>query len=231
MPAMHVRAARSDVDDGSPMAWATFENVPAGRYDVEIRTEAPARGAVTIQVGSHDRQTFELPLAARARFPLRLPAGARAVRVVPDAALRPLVRALELVPVSLVPNAVGLAQASKRYGLADVFFFDDAVFVEEDGFWIRGGATSAFAIAPPADAPTIRLELANGAAANAVQLDLPGQAAQTVRLRASETRTFDVVVPASGLVQVKLTSPAGFRPSDVSASRDTRYLGVRVVVR
>ena len=73
------------------------------------------------------------------------------------------------------------------------------------------------------------MELANGPAPNAVVLELNG-ARQSVSLLPSESRTREVPV-SEGRAYVRIGSPAGFRPSDVGPSRDTRYLGVRVRMR
>jgi hypothetical protein len=68
--------------------------------------------------------------------------------------------------------------------------------------------------------------LANGAVTNDVTIN-----DQALHLAPGETREVALRAPASGTLPVHIESSAGFRPSDVSASQDRRYLGVRVEVR
>ena len=49
--------------------------------------------------------------------------------------------------------------------------------------------------------------------------------------RPSETRAVAVPVDPEGVVQIRLSSSVGFRPSEMSGSRDRRLLGVWVEIK
>jgi hypothetical protein len=160
-------------------------------------------------------------------LPLLLPAGAGALFFEPDAGLAAAGDRIELMPLTLGPPIASYASTSARFGSADVFFHGPTVYVEPDGFWVRGGQTAEFTIAVERGQPRIGLALTNGDAANVLKLEW-GSRRETLTLAAAESRTIGVDVTREGSALVRLTSPSGFRPSDDGASEDRRYLGVRV---
>jgi hypothetical protein len=122
-------------------------------------------------------------------------------------------------------------QARDRERGGALFFLDDNVFVEPDAFWVKGGTTAEFIVVVDDGRDAIDLELANGAAANAV-IVATDAGGSTLALTPSESRTLNVRPPAtSRTVRVRIASPAGFTPSDGGNSQDRRFLGVRVAVR
>jgi hypothetical protein len=214
-PPLHIRVA-PETDTGPENVWA-FENVPAGRYRLEA---LPPAGRATVRMGKFDVASVLLASGTR---DFVLPAGARALSVTAEG-----VASLELVPVLLSPVTRAHAVALATYGDSRIYFFDGNVFVESDGFWVRGGETTTFVVS--GSGTSARLELGNGPMSNAVFVETDGHA-QTLTLQPSESRVIAAPLGAEGSVQVTITSPAGFRPSEVSASADRRYLGVRVMVR
>jgi hypothetical protein len=173
-------------------------------------------------------ETTVLEARERQSVPLTLAAGAGGLSIQPDPQTASHVTAIELTPVALERWRGAAARSLAVYGDVRVFFLDDRVFVEPDGFWVKGGATAAIAVAAPPGARTVSLVLANGAAPNPVSITRAGGAPETVDLRASARRTLTLPVEADGVVRLTIASPAGFRPSEIGGSADARYLGVRV---
>jgi hypothetical protein len=214
-PQLHVRVT-PETGTGSEVVWA-FEDVPAGQYRLEA---LPQAGRATVRIGKFD--VASVPLASGTRE-FGLPAGARALSITGEGVDR-----LELVPVALSSLTNARAVALAGYGDWRVYFFDGNVFVESDGFWVRGGETTSFVVS--GSGTTATLELANGAMSNAVSFDAGGHP-QTLTLQPSESRVITAPLDAGGSVRVTIASPAGFRPSDIGAGADRRYLGVRVMLR
>jgi hypothetical protein len=107
-----------------------------------------------------------------------------------------------------------------------VFFLDDHVFPEADGFWVKGAQSADMVIAWDDPGRPVELRLANGTAPNAVVIEIAG-IQKTMTLAASEVRRWEVPLSGARTAAVRITSPAGFRPSDAGGA-DSRFLGVRV---
>ncbi len=160
-------------------------------------------------------------------LPLLLPAGAGALFFEPDAGLAAAGERIELMPLKLDPPIAGYASTSARFGSADVFFYGPTIYVEPDGFWVRGGQTAEFTIAVERGRPSLGLALANGEAANDLRVEW-GSHRERLSLAAAESHTIRVDLTRGGSRFVRLTSSSGYRPSDDGVSEDRRYLGVRV---
>jgi hypothetical protein len=104
------------------------------------------------------------------------------------------------------------------------------VFVEPEGFWIRGGReTHAVWSAGPSSAGRTRvLRLRNGGGANEVTVKVGGWS-EAVSLEPWQEHLVTLpAADATGTWRVSIHSSSGFRPSEVSGGADDRYLGVWV---
>jgi hypothetical protein len=217
--------------------WLALSGVPAGTYELRFLTSRPRQGEVAIRVGRAARPLRMLPLAPLndQRQRLSLPAGAATLTIEPDDALRGVAGRVEASPI-VIDSSINaapsrLALSATEYGSAEVFFVDDAVFVESAGFWVRGGGSTEFVIATRAPSAAVELLLRNGAAPNQVSIEADRQSRRLVMSAGEETPvTFTVADPA-GVLRVRVTATGGFRPSAVSDSRDGRYLGVWVQIQ
>ena len=162
-------------------------------------------------------------------LPFVLPAGAGALFFEPDASLAASGDRIELTPLKLDPPIVGYASTSAHFGSADVFFYGPTIYVEPDGFWVRGGQAAEFTVAVERGRPSLGLALANGDAGNDLRVEW-GSHEERLSLAAAESRTISVDLTRAGSGFVRVTSPSGFRPSDDGVSADHRYLGVRVKI-
>jgi hypothetical protein len=211
--------------------WALLTGVPAGEYELRLFKPASVAGDVEIWIGRGAHPFRTLPLGSRSelRATLALAGGARAMTIEPSPALAAANGRVALKPLALFSDSRDLAYGGVPYGSVDVFFLDGGAFVEDDGFWVRGGSAAEFVVSGGSGRPAIDLHLANGATDNAVTITA-GAFRDTISLAPHEART--VPVPLSGgRVRVRVDSPAGFRPFETGGSADRRYLGVRVVVK
>ena len=106
----------------------------------------------------------------------------------------------------------------------------DEVYPEGSGFWTKGERTASFLFATDAGRPAIALTLRNGPHQNVVTVQA-GALARPETLQPDETRTLTIPVDPDGLVTIRVTTSRGFRPADVSGSRDRRNLGVWVEIK
>jgi hypothetical protein len=110
-----------------------------------------------------------------------------------------------------------------------VLYQDRAIYVEGQSAWVRGGETTSFAVTGPPSGTSVEALLINGPVPQEVTL-AAGETTERLFLAGRETRPVTLRLPA-GVTRfpVSITSPAGFRPSEVEpGSRDNRWLGVRV---
>lgn len=235
--AMAIRVDRSDWFDGAGASWTPLAGVPAGQYEATVVEDRPRGGTLALRVDRAADPIRTVPLAplSRQTFTFDLASPATSLVFEPDTALAAVARSLDLRAVSLASptsqaTRVGdVVRARATFGDATVSFFDDHVHVESDGFWIKGGEVASFSVAVPAGRTTLTLQLANGAAPNAVGVEVEGRA-EDVALGAYESRAVVIPVDAAGVARLVVRSPSGFRPSEVQRSADARYLGVRVRV-
>ena len=205
--------------------------LPWGSY--VISTRGTLRAPAAIFVGADD-EPFPIQVATPADLArgvtVDLPVTVRAVMV--RASSFAGVSAIEVRPIaarwpaaSKGPAYAGVAHHAAAYGSTRVYFLDDRTAPEQDGFWIWG-AREADVVFEGGD-----VVLRNGPVQNDVTIRT-GDREQRVTLQPGESRGVSIppaYVPHPQLTRI--TTSAGFRPSDVDPnSRDQRFLGVYVVM-
>ncbi len=196
--------------------------VPAGEYALEgagTWTE-PLR----ISVGG-SALLLDAIGPERAAPRLSLPADVRGL-MISGPSVQGATAPLVLRPVRAgAPSALrGLvARAAARYGAVRVFAFDDNVYLENAGFWTRGGRTTRLLVDPPNQAQSFTVRA--GPVATHVRISDDDWSWEG-DLRAGETAT--VQPPNTPDPRpLRVATSASFRPADYDqASRDLRPLGV-----
>jgi hypothetical protein len=224
-----IRVPRTDVGDGGPGSWAGLPALPAGEYTIRVRVQPPRGGRLALRIGRAVQPFRDIALARLSdqTVPASLPAGAAFLGVEADPTLASTGLSIDLRPDTLLPPVWPLAVASLSGNDITTFFLDRQVYVEDDGFWVRGQAAADLVIAAEGGRSAAAVELTNGPQPNVITLTDPA-GRQTLRLSASESRRVDLRLDAHGQVRVRIASASGFRPSEVGPSADRRYLGVRV---
>jgi hypothetical protein len=224
---LHLRLSRTDNPDAP--AWLPIEGLPAGRYAATITGRDMPGGTLAATVGRSRAPLRRMTLrgASEQVVTLDLPAGAATLTLTLDPTSARATRTIDIAPLTIDRSSRPPAVTSLSSGNAEVFFYDQQVFVEDDGFWVRGGQATDIAVAVATGRETrVVLTVANGAVANDVTIN-----DEPLHLAPGETHDVALTIPASGALPVHIRSAAGFRPSDVSSSQDRRYLGVRVSAR
>jgi hypothetical protein len=220
---------------------ATFlhlDRLPAGTY--RLLTQRPAPVKFDVNVGRPAGPRGHRPVAALqldgtpgappATF--TLPVDVLDFRVTTDDNAQALGR-LSVQPIALrrVRPLPGSATRAARYGRSAVFFLNEAVYPEPNGFWVRGEATAPFAVQTSDGATGVALFLRNGPFPNVVSVRIDGTA-QDLSLKPGEERTIAVSPGSTDAAGIEVSSSALFRPRRVDpASTDLRPLGVWVEVR
>jgi hypothetical protein len=206
--------------------WGAVRGLPAGTYELRVVSTRPRQGELALRIGRAERpwRTLTVLPLSRQAFVVTVPVDVAAVTIEPDQALRQVGGTIEIAPLAIRRGAPAEALSVVRYGSIDVFFLDQAAYVEPDGFWVQGGRATEVVIAAGAGVPSLELMLRNGNAPNDVQLQSAAEV-HPVALQPGEQRLFPVRVPADGVVRLRVASESGFRPSDAPGG-DRRYLGV-----
>jgi hypothetical protein len=194
--------------------------VPAGTYR---NTADPAGAPGDVIVG----RGRPMAVIGDAPLDLVLPVAAPSIEVRGAAG-----RAVTLSPVSIpLRQSRRQATSASRYGAATVFFVDNRVYPERDGFWVRGARFANIVIQADAGARDAVLEIRNGPVANRLVVTGAGQPFAS-DLEPGATVTVPVTVDARGTARLQIDSSGGFVPADVEpGNRDRRFLGVYVRVK
>jgi len=206
--------------------------VPAGRYRLQAESSAAPAGHAQLVIGRNARPIKSWDAAA-GEMTFQLPVNVGSLIVRGDEPALHSVQRLVLRPVQLVPPAArptnDYAREVEPYDAGLVYFFDAGAFVEQAGFWVRGGAAARIAAAPSGEGP-VHLFIRNAAAPNRVTVRSKA-GSQVFDLQPREERAV-AVEGVAGVALLDISSEGGFHPSDVDrGSTDTRYLGVWVELR
>jgi hypothetical protein len=231
VPPLRVTVPRGDVPGSQAAEWQSLDRVPAGRYDLRVRQRRPVGGTVILGLGRQPLPggLFTLGRLSEQTLPLHLPAGAGDLRFVPDETLAATGQSIELSPRSLEGGTSAVPHRLWAIGAVDVYFLDDRVFIEPDGFWIHGASEASLVIVARSGAATSpQLRITNGAAEGNEVLVVEPSGERRARLAAGEALDVPVAIAGRDATRLRIRSSAGFRPSDNGVSPDRRFLGVRV---
>jgi hypothetical protein len=216
--------------------------VPAGTYALVLgkpANTAGAAGTATLVIGRNAKPVASWNLATDARdeaVRFHLPVDVGSIVIKGDEEAIRSAGSMSLRAIELVPGPQRLtgdyARRVEPYGPALAYFFGDDAYVEQPGFWVRGGAEARFAAMALQPGAGLQLFVRNAPVNNRVYLSIDGQT-QVLDLKPRQER-FVAIPPVSDrrASLIKVHSEAGFRPSQVDpGSTDTRYLGVWIELR
>jgi hypothetical protein len=218
-------AGRHDV----PPPWALLTGLPPGQYELRVSMDDPAEGVLAFRVGRSvvPVRAFTLRPVPVQAVVISLPAGAQVLTVEAGDQLEDTGGRVELHPILLTEPVAGLAVSSTRYGDTDVYVADGDPFVEPTGFWVRGTGFAEVVLASATGASEVLLTVRNGGAENTVGVET-ADGTEMLTLAPFEARAVRVTLDDRQGAWVRIESADGFRPADVGASDDQRFLGVWV---
>jgi hypothetical protein len=218
-------------------------SLPAGSYmiGVQFNDRPPDRPyPLSLQVGRNGPplQTWLMQPKPGEQFqaPLWLPIDASFVGLRGPVELERAVASITITPLSVVDAGarplVPVVLAAAAYPAATLFFHDEQLYPEPQGFWTLGADAShvTVAVRPDQTAPVV-LRIHPGAVTNNVTIStfgwqrsfelVPGQAVE-VELPSTD----------SGVVPLTIDASSGFYPKDADpASTDRRFLGIWIEVK
>lgn len=204
--------------------------IPGGRY--RLVPAGAGGGWVMIGIGRDQFALRSEPLQSPPQAQVfDFPVDVRAIIVRGDEQARRNIRGLTIEPLSVLPPAARLtreyARRAVRYGESTAYFLDDHAFPEPEAFWVGGRRTATFVIQPDGAPAVVSLLVLNAPVANRVLIESGGWRDEA-DLGPGEEHRIDVPLDTvRHATLVRVTTSAGFRPSEVEAgSRDDRFLGV-----
>lgn len=176
------------------------------------------------QPNQHWETTLWLPVDANfvgLRGPVELERAITSITITPtsvvDAGDRPL-----------VPTVL----AAATYPAASVFFHEENMYPEPQGFWTMGAHTSRMTVAvPPGQTTPVVLRVHSGARSNTATLSTFGWQ-QTFDLTPGHATEVALPMFPSGVVPLTIDVNSGFYPREADpASTDPRFLGIWVELK
>ena len=219
-------------------------SLPAGTYTIAVQfgDRAVDRAyPLSLQVGRNGPplQTWTLQPAPNQvwQTSVWLPLDASFVGLRGPAELEREVRAITITPISVV-NAgdrphVPVVLAAAHYPGATLFFHDEQMYPEADGFWTIGGHASHVTVAVPQDqlATPVVLRIHPGAKPNVATISTFGWQ-QRVDLVPGQAVEVELPMFPSGVVPLTIDAASGFSPRESDpSSTDKRFLGIWVEVK
>lgn len=215
-------------------------SLPAGTYNLDVTwaDRTPSTPApISWQIGriGPPLSTWTLQMQANQRWQtsIDLPVDASFVGFRGSNDVERAVKSIVITPQRIVDEGarphLPVVLAAARYGDVSVFFHDEQLYPEVEGFWTMGKRTMAVTMTVPAERQKpLLIRMHCGSQANRVTLAGPGWT-RTLDLVPKEAQVVELPPSANGIVPFTLTTDNGFSPWQTDpASKDRRFLGVWV---
>ena len=203
--------------------------VPPGDYRLRVTRKALARGELLLGIGRNTRPverwsladgqidtwSFYLPIRAST---IVVTGDEEALRSVEHIAVVPAPRSHEIGPATV------RARDAARYGSVVVYATDDFIWLEPEGFWIRGENQPEVVIAPDQPVAALDLDVRNVSTPNVVRLRAGGWSAYRTLDAEERWRVSMPVADLAPAIVLGVTVERGVQVRD-------RLLGSFVTVR
>ena len=217
-------------------------SLPAGSYELTVAfgDRVPSQPMpLSLQVGrlGPPIRTWELQPAAgeqwKTQFDLAL--DVRFVGLRGPVELEQAISSMTIAPISVVdagrrPHLPPVLAAAVYSGVT-VYFHNEQMYPEPQGFWTTGRMPVEVTVAvPPTRSEPAVLTIHCGARANNVRISALGWE-RSYSLTPGHAETIALPVMADGIIPLTISTDNGFSPSDVDPrSKDQRFLGIWVEV-
>lgn len=229
--------AAGPTEDCAVPPLVTYGDVPGARYIVHVSSTATAAVPLRLFVGRSESPWREFVVSGPGEFsfPFVLPTTVSRVAIDTDAAQRRSLTVRLGVEDAMPAREALQMRSAAHFGNADTLFFDDLVYVEKDGFWVKGRQATRFMLVPSVNSPvsplTIRVLVRNGGVNNTVTVET-GTFQKLLVMKPFEEQELDLPLTPQGTATVRVASGDGFVPSQQTPGNgDNRLLGVWVQPR
>jgi hypothetical protein len=218
-------------------------SLPAGTYAIDVRFSDQASNRalpLSVQIGRNGPplQTWTLQTQPGQvwQTTLWLPVDASFVGW-----RGPVELERDIASITITPNAVAdagdrprvpIVLAAADYHVASLYFHDEEMYPEPQGFWTMGAHTSEVTVAiPPGQSGPVVLRVHPGAAPNLATFSTFGWS-HTAALVPGKFEDIELPMFPSGVIPLTIAVDSGFHPKDSDPnSADRRFLGIWVEVR
>ena len=218
-------------------------SLPAGTYSIAVLfgDRTPDRPLpLSLQIGRNGPplQTWTMQPQPRERWQttLWLPVDANFVGLRGPVEFERGIESITITPIAVVDAGarplVPTVLAAANYQAASVYFHDEQLYPEAEGFWAIGGReTHVTVAATPGRTDPIVVRMHPGAKANTVTLSTFGWL-QSFDLVPGQAVEVELPRFPAGVVPLTITAESGFYPRDLDpTSTDRRFLGAWVEVK
>jgi hypothetical protein len=218
-------------------------SLPAGTYQIAIdfneRTFDRAY-PLSLQIGRNGppMQTWSLQPQPNQRWEttLWLPVDANFVGLRGPAEIERAIANITITPGTVVDSGdrprVPVVLSAAAYPDASVFFHEERMYAEAQGFWTIGAHASSMTVAVPSGrtAP-VTLRVHSGGVVNTATFSTFGWQ-QTIELKPGTAADIELPTFPSGVIPLTIDVASGFSPKDADPkSTDRRFLGIWVEVK
>jgi hypothetical protein len=218
-------------------------SLPAGTYSIAIdfneRTFDRAY-PLSLQIGRNGPpiQTWSLQPQPNQRWEttLWLPVDASFVGFRGPAEIERAIANITITPGAVVDSGdrprVPVVLSAAMYPAASVFFHEEQMYPEPQGFWTMGSHASSMTVAvPTGSAAPVTLRVHSGGVANTATFSTFGWQT-TIELTPGQAADVELPMFPSGVIPLIIDVASGFSPRDADPkSTDRRFLGIWVEVK
>lgn len=218
-------------------------SLPAGSYAIAIdfneRTFDRAY-PLSLQIGRNGppMQTWQIQPQPHQRWQttLWLPVDASFVGFRGPAEIERAIANISITPVAVVDSGdrprIPVVLSAAAYPAASVYFHEEQMYPEPQGFWTIGAHASNMTVAIPAGSTTpVTLRVHSGGVDNSATFRTFGWQ-HTVQLTPGTAAEIELPMFPSGVIPLTIDVASGFSPRDADpASTDRRFLGIWVEVK
>jgi hypothetical protein len=218
-------------------------SLPAGTYTIAVdfneRTFDRAF-PLSLQIGRNGPPLHTWPLQPQPKqhweTTLWLPVDANFVGLRGGPELERAIAAITITPTAVVDSGdrprVPVVLSAASYPAASVFFHEEQMYPEPQGFWTMGAQVSGMTVAVPAGQATpVTVRVHSGATPNRATFATFGWQ-QTVELAPGVATEVELPMFPSGVIPLTIEVESGFYPKDADPkSTDSRFLGIWVELK
>ncbi|HYE86441.1 MAG TPA: hypothetical protein VEA16_08805 [Vicinamibacterales bacterium] len=217
-------------------------SLPAGTYTIAVdfnehRLDRPHPLSLQIGRNGPPLQTWSIQPQPKQQWSttLWLPVDANFVGLRGPAELERAVARITITPTSVIDTGdrplVATVLAAARYSAANVFFHEEDMYPEPQGFWTMGARSSRLTLAVPPSQTTVTLRVHSGATPNIATFSTFGWQ-QTLELTPGNIAEVQLPVFPNGVIPLTIDLESGFYPKNVDPkSADPRFLGLWIELK
>ena len=218
-------------------------SLPAGSYTIAIdfnERTADRPYPLSLQIGRNGppMRTWQVQPQPKTRWETRLwlPVDASFVGFRGPAEVERAIANITIAATAVVDSGdrprIPVVLAAAEYPAASVFFHEEQMYPEPQGFWTTGASASNLTVAVPSGSTSpVKLRVHSGGVNNTATFSTFGWH-QTLELTPGTAAEIELPMFPNGVIPLNIDVASGFSPRDADPkSTDRRFLGIWVEVK